>query len=47
VLTAGRAAWVVTLGDRVARATVRAVDAAGVTLQAPGLARPLRLRWRP
>lgn len=47
VLTAGRAAWVVTLGDRVARATVRAVDAAGVTLQAPGVARPLRLRWRP
>ncbi|MDO9016173.1 MAG: hypothetical protein Q8S73_35755 [Deltaproteobacteria bacterium] len=47
VLTAGRAAWVVTVGDRVARSTVRAIDATGVTVQRPGVARPLRLRWRP
>lgn len=47
VLTAGRAAWVVTAGDRIARSTVSAVDEGGVTLQRPGAARPLRLRWRP
>jgi hypothetical protein len=47
VLTAGRAAWVVTVGDRIARSTVRAVDEGGVTLQRPGVSRPLRLRWRP
>lgn len=47
VLTAGRAAWVVTVGDRVAGSTVRAIDAAGVTLQRPGGPRPVRLRWRP
>lgn len=47
VLTAGRVAWVVTVGDRIARSTVSAVDEGGVTLQRPGVARPLRLRWRP
>ncbi|TAK25180.1 MAG: hypothetical protein EPO40_22670 [Myxococcaceae bacterium] len=47
VLTAGRAAWVVTVGDRIARTTVSAVDEGGVTLRRPGVARPLRLRWRP
>ena len=47
VLTAGRTAWVVTVGDRVARSTVGAIDASGVTLRRPSPLRPLRLRWRP
>ncbi|MBP6831774.1 MAG: hypothetical protein KA978_13390 [Deltaproteobacteria bacterium] len=47
VLTAGRTAWVATVGDRIARSTVSAVDEGGVTVRRPGVARPLRLRWRP
>ena len=47
VVTAGRVAWVVTAGDRVARATVLAIDAGGLTLGRPGAPRPVRLRWRP
>lgn len=47
VMTLGRSAWVVTAGDRLGRAAVTAVDAGGVTLQRPGVARPVRLPWRP
>lgn len=47
VMTLGRVAWVVTVGDRLARATVTAIDEGGVTLQRPGVARPTRLPWRP
>ncbi len=47
VLTAARTAWVVTVGDRIARSTVGAIDASGVTLRRPLPAPPLRLRWRP
>ena len=37
VLTAGRTAWVVTVGDRIARSTVSAVDEGGVTVRRPGV----------
>ncbi len=47
VMTLGRQAWLVTVGDRLARATVQAIDEGGVTLLRPGVARPTRLPWRP
>lgn len=47
VMTLGREAWLVTAGDRLAQLMVAAIDAAGVTLRRPGVARPLRLPWRP
>ena len=47
VLTAGRLAWVVTVGDRVANAEVRRIDATGVTLRLPGVAREVRRGWTP
>ncbi len=47
VMTLGRSAWLVTVGDRLAHATVQAIDEGGVTLLRPGVARPTRLPWRP
>lgn len=47
LMSAGRAAWAVTVGDRVGGSTVSAIDASGVTVQMPRRARPVRLRYSP
>ncbi|MEZ4411212.1 MAG: hypothetical protein R3A52_32735 [Polyangiales bacterium] len=47
LMSAGRAAWAVTVGDRVGGSAVSAIDASGVTVQMPRRARPVRLRYSP